>query len=112
MGGDITISGGSYNNQGGLASGVNIVGYGPSGSKIDDSGSGNLIASHLRAQLRCQDLRPGGLYRGAYCQYTRLERQRRLPLRRITFLRFEVTSNYAYTSWFEDNSDPARGITY
>jgi len=112
VGDDLTASGQSYDNQGGLATAVNIVGYGASGSKITDSGGGVLIAT-INAPNYDATISGSGSFTGALIANS-------LNLSGSGGFHYDESlsaanpsiANYAYTSWFEDNSDPARGITY
>ena len=113
VGGDITVSGSSYNNKSGLASSLTIVGYGTS-NKITDSGSGNFIGT-INAPGYDATISGSGAYMGALVANT-------LTLSGSGGFHYDEAlssggasssvGNYAFASWFEDNSDKARSITY
>jgi hypothetical protein len=113
VGKDITVSGDSYNNQSGLASSVTIVGYG-SNNKATISGSANFIAT-LNAPGYDTTVSGSGSFVGALVSNT-------LTISGSAGFHYDealssgaatlTAGNYAFASWFEDNSDPSRGIIY
>jgi hypothetical protein len=106
------VSGSSYNNQSGLAANVSIIGVGTS-NKITDSGNGKFIGTinalghdatisgtgSFSGAIIANDLTISG---GSSFHYDQALNQGGCP----------SVGNYAFASWFEDNSDPARSITY
>jgi hypothetical protein len=114
IGGDITTSGDSYNNASGAPSAVNFVGYGPSGSKVTVSGSGVFIGT-MNAPNYDTTISGSGGWSGALLSNT-------LLISGGASFHFDEAlavggatggvGNYAFASWFEDNSDPARIIAY
>jgi Tfp pilus assembly protein PilX len=112
VGGNLTVSGQSYNNQSGLATNVNFIGYGNSGS-VTCSGSGAFIGT-INAPNYDITVSGTGSYSGALIGNT-------LNLSGSGGFHFDealgksapsTVGNYAFASWFEDNSDKQRSITY
>ena len=109
---DITTSGDSYNNQSGLAGDASFIGVGS--NKATVSGSGNFIAT-INAPGYDVTVSGTGSYVGALIAND-------LTISGSASFHYDEAlnknggnssiGNYAYASWFEDNSDPSRGITY
>jgi Tfp pilus assembly protein PilX len=114
VGDDITVSGTSFNNQSGLATNLNFIGYGPSGSKVTTSGSGNFIGT-INAPNYDVTISGGGSFSGAIIANS-------LNISGSGGFHYDeslavngsstIVGNYAFASWFEDNSDKARGFIY
>jgi len=115
IGGDITTSGGSYNNRSGVASNVNFVGYNTStNSKVTVSGSGTFTAT-VNAPAYKITVSGTGNFSGALIgDSLTISGGASLHYDEALNLNTVDTSlgNYSYASWFEDNSHPVRGITY
>jgi hypothetical protein len=108
--GNITTSGSSYNNADGLASEVTMYGVGGSSSKFTISGGGNFIGSiiapnysgtisgsgSLVGQVIADNLTISG---GASFHYDD-------ALSNVVAGATAAVGNYAFASWFEDNSAP------
>jgi Tfp pilus assembly protein PilX len=112
--GDISTAGGAYVNQSNVASNLsfiavgagsitisgdgNLIGtfYGPS-RDVSFTGNGSLMGAVIGADLKITS--------GASIHYDE-------ALASAISFANPVFSNYAYASWFEDNSDPARSIAY
>jgi hypothetical protein len=113
VGGEITVSGDSYNNKSGYASNVAIVGYG-NNKKATISGDGDFIGT-LDAPGYDVTVSGSGSFIGALIADT-------LTISGGAGLHYDESlgnggagspvGNYAFASWFEDNSDTARGIIY
>jgi hypothetical protein len=112
VGGDITVSGDSYNNRSGVASAMTINGYGTN-NKFTDSGSANFIGT-VNAPGYDATISGSGSYMGALIADT-------LTISGGASFHYDealstgassAVGNYAFASWFEDNSDPPRSITY
>lgn len=112
--GDITTSGGSYNNQSGRAGMVSFIGVGTS-NKVTVSGSANFIGT-INAPGYDTTISGSGNFSGALIAKS-------LTISGGASFHYDEAlalgagsgssvSNYAYASWFEDNSDSARSITY
>jgi hypothetical protein len=109
---DITVSGGSYNNQGGYATDNSIIAVGS--GKVTVSGSGNFIGT-LDAPGYDVTISGTGYFVGAVIGDT-------LNISGGAGLHFDeallgglanpTLGNYSFASWFEDNADVPRGITY
>jgi hypothetical protein len=108
---DITVSGNSYNNGSGKAANLTIYGYGTN-KKVTVSGSGTFIGE-IDAPKYDTTLSGGGDFVGALITNT-------LTISGSGSLHFDEAlnggssgvGNYAFASWFEDNSDKARSISY
>jgi hypothetical protein len=112
VGGDITISGSSYSNTSGRAANLSINGYGTN-NKFTDSGSGSLIAT-VNAPKYATTISGGGDFMGGLIADT-------LTISGSGSFHYDESlkgggspaiGNYAFASWFEDNSDKARLISY
>jgi len=114
VGDDITVSGTSFNNQSGLATNLNFIGYGGSGSKVTTSGSGNFIGT-INAPNYDVTISGGGSFSGAIIANS-------LNISGSGGFHYDeslavngsstAVGKYAFASWFEDNSDKARGFIY
>ncbi len=102
---DITVSGTSYNNQSGQASSVNFVGIGT--GKFTDSGSGTFTGT-VDAPGYDGTVSGSGDYTGAFLGST-------MTISGSGSFHYDeslnsgsspTVGNYAFASWFEDNSDP------
>jgi len=110
--GNITTSGSSYNNASGLAANVSFVGVGTGTATV--SGSGDFIGT-LNAPGYNTTISGTGSWSGALISNT-------LTISGGASFHYDealnkntdttLVGNYAFASWFEDNSDPSRGITY
>jgi len=110
---NITTSGSSYNNQSGVAGNVSFIGVG-TGHTATVSGSGNFIGT-IDAPGYAVTVSGTGNYCGSLIAYD-------LTISGGASLHYDEAldknsdnngvGNYAFASWFEDNSDPARGIIY
>jgi len=108
VGKDITVSGTSYNNIGGQAADLTIYAYGPSGSKVTvSSGSANFVGA-IDAPNYDTTISGGADYVGALISNT-------LTMSGGSSFHYDESlnkggsstgGNYAFASWFEDNSDP------
>ncbi len=103
--GDITVSGQSYNNLAGTASSASFVGIG--NNKFTDSGSGTLTAT-INAPGYDGTISGSGDFTGAIAASN-------LTISGSGSFHYDEAlnpgtspgiGNYAYASWFEDNSDP------
>jgi len=112
VGGDITVSGSSYNNQSNVASNLTINGYGTN-NKFTDSGSANFIGT-VNAPGYDATISGSGSFMGAIITDT-------LTISGGASFHYDealstgassAVGNYAFASWFEDNSDTARLIAY
>jgi hypothetical protein len=109
---DITVSGNSYNNLNGIASTDSFVGVG--NHKFTDSGSATFTGT-INAPGYQGTISGSGDFTGAIAAST-------LTISGSGSFHYDEglsgasgnpsIGNYAFASWFEDNSDPARGITY
>jgi hypothetical protein len=108
VGGDITVSGNSYQNASGLASNVTIVGYG-SNNKATISGSADFVGT-MNVPGYDVTVSGGGSFDGALIADT-------LTISGGSGFHFDESlgsggsstiGNFAFASWFEDNSDPIR----
>jgi len=112
VGDDITTSGSSYNNADNTASGVTFYGYGAAGSKITVSGGGNFIGT-MNAPNYDATISGSGAYSGAIIVNS-LNISGGASFHYDEALNTSVSTvtvgNYAFASWFEDNSDPTRRI--
>jgi len=109
--GDITVSGSSYNNQSNVAANTSFIGVGS--GKLTDSGSGNFIGT-VNAPGYDITISGTGSFSGAVIGNS-------LNISGGASLHYgaalgkgggSLLGNYAFASWFEDNSDPQRGIIY
>jgi hypothetical protein len=113
VGGDMTTSGQSYNNASGSAAAVSFVGYGPAGSKATISGSGNFVGT-LNMPNYDMTISGSGALMGAIISNSLLI-SGGASIHYDQALASTTNSsvgNYAFASWFEDNSDKTRGLTY
>jgi hypothetical protein len=103
---DVTVIGSSYNNQSGRVANVSIIDIGTR-NKITDSGSGNFIGT-INAPGYDATISGTGSYSGAIIANT-LTISGGAGLHYDEALRTGGSAsigNYAFASWFEDNSDP------
>jgi hypothetical protein len=110
--GQIQLSGSSYSNPGGKAANVNFVGVNPN-SQFAISGSGTFIGT-INAPGYKVALSGGSSFAGALIAKS-------LDISGSGGLHYDQAlaaggtpsiGNYAFSSWFEDNSDKARSISY
>ena len=104
--GDITVSGSSYNNLNGTAGSNSFVGIGT--GKLTDSGSGNFVGT-VNAPGYDATISGGGDFTGAIAAST-------LVISGTGSFHYDESlsggatnpaiGNYAFASWFEDNSNP------
>ena len=104
---DITVSGSSYNNQAGTAATTSFVGVGTN-NKFTDSGSGTFVGT-INAPAYDGTISGSGDYTGAFAGST-------LTISGSGSFHYDESlsggasnptiGNYAFASWFEDNSDP------
>jgi hypothetical protein len=111
--GNITSSGGSYINGASNAANVSFIGVNPTNAnnaQFTISGSASFIGT-ITAPSYAGTISGGGYLVGAIWANT-------LNLSGASGVHFDEALNgagasvYSYKSWFEDNSDPVRGITY
>jgi hypothetical protein len=109
---DITTSGASYTNEDGYAANVSFVGVG-TGHKVTVSGSGNFTGT-INAPGFDITVSGSGQYMGALIGST-------LNISGGAGLHYDESlaskggpqlGVYSYGNWFDNNSNPARGITY
>jgi Tfp pilus assembly protein PilX len=110
---DVTVSGGGVENQSGVAANFTIIGVG-NNHALNISGTSNFTgavnAPGFTATVSGSADFSGGLVAkslnisgtGSFHYDEALN----------TYGNSNILSNYAYASWFEDNSDPARSMTY
>src|SRR5689334_9396967 len=104
---DLTVSGSSYNNQAGTASTTSFVGVGTN-NKFTDSGSGTFVGT-INAPAYSGTISGQGDYVGAFAGSD-------LTISGSGSFHYDESlsggasnptiGNYAFASWFEDNSDP------
>jgi|GEM_PF-2329608 len=109
--GDLTVSGSSYNNQNGTAATDSFVGIG--NNKFTDSGSGTFVGT-VNAPGYAGTISGSGDYTGAFAGSN-------LTISGSGSFHYDealsggssnpAIGNYAYASWFEDNSDPTHKDT-
>jgi hypothetical protein len=113
---DITTSGGSYNNQDGLASEVSFIGVGTVANnyKVTVSGSANFIGTINAPNFDVTVSGTGNFSGAIIAESLNISGGASFHYDEALSINGDVTlvGNYAYASWFEDNSDPARGIIY
>lgn len=110
---DITVSGSSFNNQSGLAKNLEIIGIG-NNNKATVSGSGTFIGT-MNAPGFNITVSGGAILCGAFIANT-------LNISGSGGVHYDESlssygnssslGNYAYGSWFEDNSSAANGLSY
>jgi hypothetical protein len=111
VGNDITCSGSSYLNNSGYAAQVTINGIG-SNNKATVSGSA-VFTGTINAPTYDTTISGGGDFAGALITNT-------LTISGGSSFHFDESvkgasstlGNYSFASWFEDNSDSARGVSY
>jgi hypothetical protein len=109
--GDITTSGGSFQNMSGMASSSAIIGVG-TGHTLTVSGSGNFIGV-LNAPGYDITISGGGSFSGAAIgNSVNISGSGGFHYDQALAGSSGPVANYAYASWFEDNSDPSRGVVY
>jgi hypothetical protein len=111
--GDITTAAGGFTNASGLASNLSMVGVG-TGHTVTVSGSGNFIGT-VNAPADAVVVSGSGNFSGAVIGNN-------LTISGGASFHYDEAlgkgsgsssvGNYAFASWFEDNSDPTRGIIY
>lgn len=110
VGGQITFSGDSYQNLSGLASNMIVNAYGPVGTNLTISGSSDFTGA-INAPNYSTTISGGGSYIGALItnNLTMSGGSSFHYDEALNGLSASVTiGNYAFASWFEDNSDPNR----
>jgi hypothetical protein len=110
VGGDITVSGSSYQNHNGLAANLTINGYGTSNKLTVSSSSADFVGT-FNVPDYDTTISGGASVQGALISNT-------LTLSGGSGLHYDealghggpspTIGNYAFASWFEDNSDPTR----
>jgi hypothetical protein len=114
VGGDITVSGSSYQNNTGYAADLVIYGMGGSGSKVTVSSGTAMFTGAIDAPNYDVTISGGADFSGAVIAQS-------VTLSGGSSFHYDEDlntasagggGNYAFSSWFEDNSDPARGIIY
>lgn len=109
--GNITTSGNSYVNQSGRAANTSFVGVG-TGKTFTDSGSSSFIGT-LNAPGYDITISGNGAFVGSALGNTiTLSGNGGFHYDQALASANAPAANYAYASWFEDNSDPARGLIY
>jgi len=109
--GDVTVSGGSFNNQSGLAANFSLIGVG-TGHTLTVSGSGSFIGT-LNAPGYDITISGGAAFSGAAIGNSiNISGSGGFHYDEQLASASAPVSNYTYASWFEDNSDPARGLYY
>jgi len=107
--GDITVSGSSFQNTGGTAANLTITGVGTTSNKATISGGGAFVGV-LNAPNFGVTISGSGSLNGAIIANT-------LTISGGASLHYDqalyssgssTIGNYAFASWFEDNSDPKR----
>ena len=108
---NITVSGSSYNNQSGYAAYASFVGVGSNHYTVTDSGSATFIGT-INAPGYDITISGSGAYSGAVIGNT-------ITLSGSGGFHYDEelgggysVANFTYASWFEDNSDPKRGMTF
>ena len=109
--GDINTSGNGYVNQSGYAANVSFVAVG-SGS-ISISGNGTLIGTFYGPSRDVSFTGNGSLVGAVVGNNLTISSNASIHYDEALGTNGNATlSNYAYASWFEDNSDPARHVAY
>jgi hypothetical protein len=109
--GNVTVSGGSFQNQSGLAANSSLVAVG-TGNTVTISGSGNFIGV-LNAPGDNVTISGGASFSGAaIANSINISGSGGFHYDQELASANGPVSNYTYASWFEDNSDPARGVIY
>ena len=108
--GAINFSGGSFQNLSGLASNETIIGFGPSGTKATISGSSKFTGV-INAPNYDMTISGSGYYVGSVIANS-LNLSGGANLHYDEALGGANGNNYSFAGWFEDNSDPSRGIYY
>ena len=108
---NITVSGNSYNNQSGYAAYASFVGVGSNHYTVTDSGSATFIGT-INAPGYDVTISGTGAYSGSVIGNT-------ITLSGSGGFHYDEdlkggysVANFTYASWFEDNSDPKRGMTF
>ncbi len=109
VGKDITVSGSSYQNSSGQAANLTINAYGPSNSKLTISGSAAFVGA-INAPNYSATISGGGDFSGALIanNVTMSGGSNFHYDEALNGGNSAVIGNYAFASWFEDNSDPQR----
>jgi hypothetical protein len=106
---DITVSGNSYNNQNGTAASDTFIGTGNNNNKLTDSGSATFTGT-VNAPAYSGTISGSGDFTGAIVNSN-------LTISGSGSFHYDESlnsgsnpsiGNYAFASWFEDNSDPTR----
>jgi hypothetical protein len=109
VGGDITVSGSSYQNQSGFPANLTIIGYGTNNKATVSSGSADFVGT-MNIPGYDITISGGGSFDGAIIANT-------LTLSGGSGFHYDealgtgassTIGSYAFASWFEDNSDPTR----
>jgi len=108
---NISLSGNSYNNQSGLAANTTFIGVG-TGHTFTDSGNGGFIGT-INTPGFDITISGNGTFIGAAIGNT-------ITLSGNGGFHYDqalgggsiAVANFSYASWFEDNSDPARGVSF
>ena len=109
--GNITTSGSSYVNQSGLAANTSFVGVG-TGKTLTDSGNGNFIGT-INAPGYDITISGNGAFVGALIGDTlTISGNGGFHYDQALGAGANLVANFAYGSWFEDNSDPTRGMSF
>jgi hypothetical protein len=112
--GDISTAGGAYVNSSNVASNLSFIAIG-SGS-ITISGSGNLIGTFYGPERDVAFTGNASLFGAVVGDNLKLSSGASIhydeALGTVDVFNSPTVSSYAYASWFEDNSDPARSIAY
>ena len=108
--GQINFSGGSFQNLGGSAADLTIYGIGGSGSQATLSGSSNFTGVIIAPNYAVKISGSGDLTGSINAQS--LDMSGGSHLHYDEALAGPNGNNFSFASWFEDNSDPSRGIYY
>jgi hypothetical protein len=112
VGGDMTTSGGSYNNLSGRAANVSFIGYGPAASKATISGSGAFVGTLNMPNYDMTISGTGALTGAIISNSLLISGGASIHYDQALASSSSTVGNYAFASWFEDNSDKTRGLTY
>jgi len=105
---DITVSGSSFNNMGGVASNLMIIGVG-TGNKVTVSGGGSFIGTLNAPGFDVTISGSGGLSGAVIANSLNISGGAGLHYdQALSSGGASTIGNYAFASWFEDNSDPTR----
>ncbi len=104
--GDMTTSGQSYTNGDGVASEVSFIGVGGSGSKFTISGGGNFVGTILAPNYDGTISGSGALVGSVVANSLNISGGASIHYD-DALTGSTGDGNYAFASWFEDNSDPS-----